>query len=213
MLSLKSFVFNPFQENTFVMSNENKECIIFDPGCYSSAEQNELSKYIEGEELKPILLVNTHCHIDHVLGNKFVTEKYEVPLWIHKEGLPLLQAAPVYGQTYGVQMLPSPHPEKFLDESDTVSLGKEKLQIIFVPGHSPGSICFYSKENKFLIGGDVLFYESIGRTDLPGGNHSQLLTHIKEKLFALDDDTVVYCGHGPETTIGHEKKHNPFLVS
>lgn len=212
MLNIKSFVFNPFQENTYILSNEKGECLIFDPGCYSSAEQNEISKFIKEQNLTPKLLINTHCHIDHVLGNNFIMEKYEIPLWMHKDELPLLHAAPVYGQTYGVQMTPSPEPEKFLDESNPLTFGEYELKIFHVPGHSPGSICFYYKENDLLICGDVLFYESIGRTDLPGGNHAQLLKNIKEKLFKLNDETVVYSGHGPETSIGHEKKHNPFLV-
>ena len=212
MLNVKSFVFNPFQENTYIIYNEDGNCIIFDPGCYSSDEQNEISEFIIEHKLTPQLLINTHCHIDHILGNKFIMEKYTIPLWIHKEDLTLLHAAPVYGKTYGVQMIPSPEPEKFLDENDTVKLGNHELQIFYVPGHSPGSICFYSKEYQFIIAGDVLFYESIGRTDLPGGNHEHLLKNIKEKLFKLNDETLVYSGHGPETTIGHEKKHNPFLA-
>lgn len=212
MLNVKLFVFNPFQENTYIIYNDKGDCLLFDPGCYTTAEQTEISVFIKEQNLTPKVLINTHCHIDHILGNRFIMEKYEVPLWIHKDDLTLLHAAPVYGQTYGVKMNPSPEPEKFLDENNTVTLGEFELQIIHIPGHSPGGICFYSKDNKFLIGGDVLFYESIGRTDLPGGNHEQLLKNIKEKLFKLNDDTIVYSGHGPETSIGHEKRHNPFLA-
>ena len=157
------------------------------------------------------MLVDTHAHIDHVLGNNFVFKTYNLKPVLHRNEIRILEAAPAIGAEWGVAVYPSPAPEKFLNEGDIVSFGNSRLKILFAPGHSPGSICLYSEEQSFMISGDVLFRESIGRTDLPGGDHETLLQSIRQKLFSLPDETTVYSGHGPETTIGHEKKYNPFV--
>jgi hydroxyacylglutathione hydrolase len=212
MLQIKVLTFNAVQENTYLLFNEFKECIIIDPGCYSDEEKEVFKVFIDKNELQPKMLINTHCHLDHVFGNKYVAETYKLTLQIHKDEEETLQMAPASGlifnlpfDNYGGELI-------FLKEGDTVSLRNDILKVIEAPGHSPGSICFYCETQKFIIGGDVLFYQSIGRTDLPGGNHESLLKNIKEKLFILPDDVKVYPGHGPATTIGDEKKHNPYLT-
>jgi len=211
MIQIKSFTFNPFYENTYILNDETQECIIIDPGCYERGEEEELAEFISTQKLKPVLLVNTHCHIDHVLGNNFVCKTFNLSPVLHEIEVKLLKAAPVYGADWGIAMPPSPLPEKFIDEGDTVCFGNSELKILFTPGHSPGSICLHNTDQKIIISGDVLFQQSIGRTDLPGGDFETLIRSIREKLFVLDDATTVYSGHGPQTTIGFEKKHNPFV--
>jgi len=212
MIQVKSFVCNPFQENTYLLYDETKECVIIDPGMYTGAEQNMVTRFISENSLTPTLLLNTHCHIDHVLGNKFVFDTYGLLPQFHEGELPVITSVPAYSAGMGIQYDVSPLPVTFLGEAGSVNFGNNTLEIVFAPGHSPAHICFYSAENSFLIGGDVLFYRSIGRTDLPGGNHNQLLQSIRENVFKLPDTCTVYPGHGPETTIGFEKQHNPFLT-
>lgn len=213
MIHVKGFTFNPFQENTYVLYDDTRECVIIDPGCYDPEEKLELTEFIKKEGLKPVKLLNTHCHIDHVLGNKYASETWSLELFIHKNEVVLLDSVESYGTTFGVFAEKSPAAAGFLNEGDMVVFGNSNLAVIFTPGHSPGSITFYSAEEKFLISGDVLFYQSIGRTDLPGGDYGTLIKSIKEKLLILPDETKVYSGHGPVTTIGAEKKLNPFLKS
>lgn len=210
-MQIEIFTFNPFQENTYVLFDETLECIIIDPGCYEADERATLANYIESKNLKPVALLNTHCHIDHVLGNRFVADKYKLLLQIPDGEQATLDATTVYGPTFGIHMDPSPQPGKLLSDNEIIKFGTTQLQCILAPGHSPASICFYNATEKILIGGDVLFYKSIGRTDLPGGNHQQLLNSIFTRLFILPDDVKVFPGHGIETSIGFEKRHNPFL--
>ena len=212
MVRVQSFVFNPFQENTFVLYDETKECIIIDPGCSDEQENLELRRFIDQQKLKVKLLVNTHCHIDHVLGNRFIRDTYKVNLLIHRAEEPVLKAAEVYAPSYGFHDYQHQAPDAFLEEGDMIVVGNQSFQVLLVPGHSPGHVAFYSENNRLLIGGDVLFYNSVGRTDLPGGNHHLLISSIHNKLFTLPDHVKVYPGHGPETTIGFEKKTNPFCA-
>jgi len=212
MIAIQSFTFNGFQENTYVVYDESQQCIIIDPGCYEQSEKLQLEQFIDDNGLKPIKLINTHCHIDHVLGNRFVAEKWGLDLEIHDLDLPTLHAVKEYCQLYGFHNYEeSPEPSHFLKEGDHIHFGNSTLNILYTPGHAPGHIVLHSKEQKFLIGGDVLFQMSIGRTDLPGGDYDTLISSIKEKLLPLDEDTKVFCGHGPSTTIGFEKVNNPFL--
>ncbi len=211
MITIQSFTFNPFQENTYVLYNEQKEAIIIDPGCYIREEENELNSFIVDKQLNPTQLINTHTHIDHVLGNAFVQHKFQLLPLMHKAELPVLRAIPAYAPNYGIKYQPSAEPESFLEEGDIVKLGEDELMVLFTPGHSPGSISFYSKVQQFVISGDVLFYRSIGRTDLTGGNYDVLIDSINTKLMTLPDDTIVYSGHGGTTTIGAEKMYNPFI--
>ncbi len=212
MFQIKVLTFNPVEENTYVLFNEFNECIIIDPGSYSDEEKEALKSFIEKNELQPKMLLNTHCHLDHVFGNKFISEEYKLSLQIHKKEEGLLQMAPASGLMFNLPFDNYKGELVFLREGDIVSLRNDQLEVIHAPGHSPGSICFYCEKQKFIIGGDVLFQNSIGRTDLPGGSHEDLIKNIREKLFKLPEDVKVYSGHGPATTIGEEMKFNPFLV-
>ena len=211
MLQVKFFTFSPIHENTYLLFNEHNKAIIIDPGCYFSAEQETLKKFMIEKGLEPVQLLNTHCHLDHVFGNKWVFDTWGLELYIHSGEAEMLKLSPLSGEKWGLPFESYSGPLHFLAEGDSVLLDDEELKIIFTPGHSPASICFYSEKHKILIGGDVLFRESIGRTDLPGGNHAQLLKSIREQLFVLSDDVIVYPGHGMPTTLGYEKQHNPFL--
>ncbi len=211
MIEIKSFTFNPFAENTYVLHDTaSKEALIIDPGCYEPEEQRSLADYIESKQLKVKKLLNTHAHIDHVLGNAWVKEKYGVNLYLHPSDEPTLRAVETYAPAYGFARFAPTTPDVQLKEDEPVSLGNEKLEVLFVPGHAPGHVAFYHAGQQFCINGDCLFQGSIGRTDLPGGDLDTLIRSIRTRLFTLPDETVVYCGHGPETTIGHEKKYNPF---
>ncbi len=211
MLTIKSFEFSPIQENTYILYNEFNDCIIIDPGCYFDAEKEELIAFITYNKLTPKMLINTHCHLDHVFGNKFISEKYNLTLKIHENEKAVLAFAPTSGLMYNMPFDNYKGEFILLSAGDTISLGKDVLKVLLVPGHSPGSLAFYCAEDKFVISGDALFKNSVGRSDLPGGNHEQLIKSIKENLLALPDDTVVYSGHGPVTIVGDEKKNNPYL--
>jgi glyoxylase-like metal-dependent hydrolase (beta-lactamase superfamily II) len=211
MLTVKSFEFNPVQENTYVLFNEKDACCIIDPGCYFGNERTALQEFIDQQGLTPRLLLNTHCHLDHVFGNKFVYETWGLPLHLHEKEQPVLARAPEAGLLWGMPFENYRGELVFLSPGSPVTLGDDELTVLFLPGHSPGSVGFYCKEQGFIIGGDVLFRGSIGRTDLPGGDHETLLRSIREQLWPLPDETVVHPGHGEPTTIGWEKKHNPFL--
>lgn len=211
MLKVKVFSFSPVQENTYVLYNEHNKAIIIDPGCYFSAEQETLKNFIKDTKLEPVRLLNTHCHLDHVFGNKWVHETWGLELYIHQGEKQMLELAPLSGERWGLPFQNYEGPLHYLEAGDEVLLDQDRLSVILAPGHSPASICFYCKEQGFVIGGDVLFRESIGRTDLPGGDHETLLTSIRTQLFTLPDTTEVFPGHGSPTTIGHEKENNPFL--
>jgi len=211
MIKIKSFTFNPFEENTFVLHDHTGEAVIIDPGCYERDEQLELSDYIDTNGLKPVKLLNTHAHLDHMLGNNFIAGHYHLQLEMHEKDVDLLMAATVYGQMWGINPEPSPRPGVLLAEGDVVRFGISELLVLYTPGHSQGSISFFSDAERFAIVGDVLFNSSIGRTDLPGGNYEELMSSIREKLLPLGDDVKIYCGHGPVTSIGYEKRYNPFL--
>lgn len=211
MISIQQFTFNPVRENTYILFDETRECVIIDPGMYDAEEQNIVVDFIKEKDLAPVLLLNTHCHYDHVFGNKFVFDQWGLKPQFHKGELPVLQAIPGYAPQMGLHYELSPEPEVFLEETGVVAFGKSRLELIFAPGHSPAHLCFYAAADNFLIGGDVLFYYSIGRTDLPGGDHLQLINSIRNNLFILPDNCKVYPGHGQATTIGFEKQHNPYL--
>jgi hydroxyacylglutathione hydrolase len=211
MLQIKSFVFSPIQENTYVLYNGQKECAIIDPGCYFEEEKEALNSFIDENGLKPLLLLNTHCHLDHVFGNKLIAETYGLTLHLHEKEKQVLAFAPASGLMYNMPFDNYAGEFIVLKEGDNIQLGSDELKVIEAPGHSPGHVCFYCEKQGFIIAGDVLFQRSIGRSDLPGGNHQTLLDSIRKKLFVLPDETIVYSGHGELTTIGDEKKYNPFL--
>ena len=212
MITIKTFVFNSFQENTYILFDESKSCIIVDPGMNSSNEETTLQDYILQNKLKPTAMINTHCHIDHVLGCKFVKDTYKVPFYIHPDEVPVLDNAIEFGEMFGLHVEAPPTPDKYLNQGDKYIFGVSELQIMHVPGHSPGSITLYSAPDNFIITGDVLFYGSIGRTDLPGGDYQTLIDNIKSKILVLPREVKAFPGHGPYTTIGDEYDTNPFLV-
>jgi hydroxyacylglutathione hydrolase len=211
VLHIHTFTFGPFQENTYILSNEKKKAIIIDPGMYEIAEFDRFFKYIETEKLQPTLLVNTHTHLDHIFGNAAVKHKFKTPFTFHALDRPVFDGAKQAGAMYGLEFVTSPEPDYYIDENKMLPFEEDNFQILFTPGHSPGSICLYNKEQQFVISGDVLFQMSIGRSDLPGGNHETLLQSIHSQLFALPDEVKVYSGHGPMTTIGFERMNNPFV--
>jgi len=212
MPKIKKFVVNPVQENTFLLYDHTKECIVVDAGFYYPEEEKEADHYIKQYGLSLKKLVNTHCHFDHMMGIEYMRNKYNVEFAAHPDESFWVEKVVDQATLFGFEMEPVRPPDTYLSEEDTIKFGHTELKIIHVPGHSPGHIVLYEENEGILMGGDVLFYGSIGRTDLPGGDYNTLISAIKTKLFTLPDDTVVYCGHGPETTIGFEKKHNLFLT-
>jgi hydroxyacylglutathione hydrolase len=211
MLTVSSFTFGPFRENTYILHDETKHCVIIDPGCFTASEQAELRQFIEKSTLVPVLLLNTHCHVDHVAGNAFVCSMYKLLPVIHKNDLVVLQSQERVSAMYGLPCDLSPMPKRFLEDGEAISFGNSELEVIFTPGHAPGHVVFYSSANKFVVNGDVLFNGSVGRTDLPLGDFATLEHSIRTRMYTLPDETTVYCGHGPVTTIGYEKKNNPFV--
>ena len=211
-MQIRVFTFNQFFENTIIVFDKTKECVIIDPGCYTISEKDTLQKYISTNNLIPVKLINTHCHIDHILGNNFIAKTYDLELEMNANDMELIKSSNEIAQLYGfTDYEMSPLPKKFLNEGDTLEFGNSQFKILFTPGHAPGHISLYSEKDGLLISGDVLFNNSIGRTDLPGGNYDLLIESIKNKILILNDNTIVYCGHGPSTTIGNERLNNPFL--
>lgn len=212
MIEIKSFVFNPFMENTYILYDETKEAIIIDPGCYEKEEQKQLADFVKANDLKVVKLLNTHGHIDHVLGNQWVKDFYKVKLFIHPKDEETLKSVEVYAPAYGFANYVNSKPDEYIHEGEQVTFGNSTLDILFAPGHAPGHIVFFKKDQNICIGGDVLFDGSIGRTDLPGGDLDTLIKSIHEQIFPLGDDMIVYSGHGGPTTVGKEKISNPFCA-
>ena len=212
MLTIESLTFGPFQENTYIVSDDTGDGLIVDPGCYTKEEQIALYQYVTDNEINITKIINTHRHIDHVLGNQIVKSNYRVPLAIPLGEKDVLAAVKVYASNYGFPNYQEAEVDEYITEQDLVSFGNSQLQVLFVPGHSPGHLAFYHADSAVCLGGDVLFQGSIGRTDLPGGDFETLINSIHEKMFTLPDEVVVYCGHGPPTSIGEEKATNPFCA-
>lgn len=211
-MQIRQFTFNPFQENTYIVYNDEKEAMIIDPGCYTEDEEKILDKFIVSNGLIVKLLVNTHLHIDHVFGNAFVEEKYHVKASANRDDEFWIAGMEDQAKMFGIPLLRNPPTiGQYIKEGDQLSLGSETFLVFQVPGHSPGSIVLYNERNSCIFVGDVLFENSIGRTDFMGSSYQSLIEGIQEKLLTLPENTVVYCGHGPSTTIGREKKGNPFL--
>lgn len=210
-MSVQSFTVNPFAENTYVCHSRG-EAVVLDPGCANARERQAVLGYLKDQNLTVKHLLLTHAHIDHIIDCAFFAQHFGLAFQMHAADVPLLENALSQAALFGVHMDPPPPPGTLLTEADTLTFGDATWQILHCPGHSPGSICFYDAAAGYVIGGDVLFQGSIGRTDLWGGNLQTLLSAIKTKLFPLPDETVVHPGHGPKTTIGQERRSNPFLV-
>ncbi len=212
MITVKSFAFNPFSENTYVLYDQSKSAVIIDPGCYTAQEEQVLLDFIKANALRVEKVLLTHAHIDHILGLNFIEQTFNLKPYLHKLDLEvLMKMSPMAAQMYGIALKPCSEPEGFIQEGDLIQFGAASLEVLFTPGHAPGHVVFVSHEDKFVIGGDVLFQGSIGRTDFPNSNHQDLIDSIQKKLFMLGDDYVVYTGHGASTTIGEEKQSNPFV--
>jgi hydroxyacylglutathione hydrolase len=213
MIKVQKFVFNPFQENSYLLYDETGECILIDMGSYTVEEKKEVMYFIENNKLDPVKIVNTHCHVDHLLGNSFFKNKYKLPVAAHAADEFLVAGAVEHGKIFGFEVEEPPGIDDYLEEGMNLHFGDSFLEILHVPGHSPGSVALYSEADQFVITGDALFSGSIGRTDLPGGDYETLILSIKNKLMTLPDAVIVYSGHGPESTIGEESRSNPFLSS
>lgn len=211
MLQVHTLTFNPFSENTYILSDDTKACVIIDPGCFEANEEVALVSYLQKLDLRPEKILLTHGHIDHIFGLKFCKESFQVPIFAHEGDLAAIKLLPQICPRYGLPSREAPLPEHFLNEGGQVTFGNSSLDVIFTPGHSPGSISFYHAAQNFIIGGDVLFQQSIGRSDLPGGDYPTLEKTIREKFYTLPEETVVYPGHGPSTTIGFEMRNNMFV--
>ena len=210
-LNIRIFHFNPIQVNTLVCYDETKNGVIVDPGICSHEEQQMLLDFITKECITVKYIINTHPHIDHVVGNAFCTATFNAPLVMHEEGMPVYKNAPKDGAAFGFPACEYPLPNLFINEGESLNFGNQSWSVLYTPGHCAGSICLYDKKNRFVIVGDVLFAGSIGRTDLPTGNFNLLIQNIKEKLLTLEDDVLVISGHAENTTIGNEKMYNPYL--
>lgn len=211
-MHIQAFIFGLFQENTYVVHDDTGSGAIFDPGCYDRSEQEELLQYIENQNISIDKIINTHCHIDHVLGNDFAKRQFQAPLYIPALEKPVYRSVQVYAASYGFPQYREAEVDGYLSEEDELVIGETSWKILFVPGHSPGHLAFFQEEAKVCLGGDVLFNGSIGRTDLPGGDYQTLINSIHQQIFSLGDDVTVYSGHGPSTTVGHEKQTNPFCA-
>lgn len=208
-MNVQTFTFNGFQENTSIVYTDSKDAVIIDPGCFDQQEQQELTAFIQSKNLRVHAILNTHCHIDHILGNAFCVETFQVDLIAHKEELFTLSLAERSAQLYGIPgFIPSPEPTRYITDNEIIQFGDIQFQVIFGPGHSVGHVAFYNQQAQILIGGDILFRGSFGRTDLPGGSIDILKKTIHERIFTLPENTIVYPGHGPTTTIGEEKRTN-----
>ncbi len=211
-MNIHTLPLNPWQVNTYILSDETNECVIIDPGCFSEEEQQQLTGFISDNGLKPVRLLHTHLHLDHVFGTRFVSEEYNLKPEAHPDDEFFIGITKEYASLFGVTIDEDPPPlGNYLNDGDEVKFGNSTLTVIHIPGHSPGGVTFYNEKEGILIAGDVLFRDSTGRTDLPGGDYDTLISNIKNKLLTLPENTVVYPGHGPSTTIGYEKKNNQFL--
>jgi glyoxylase-like metal-dependent hydrolase (beta-lactamase superfamily II) len=211
MLEVTYFTFSPFAENTYLLTDSNtRKTVVIDAGCYQPQEEAELKAHIESRGLEIVALWHTHCHLDHVFGAEFVRKTWRVEAYAHPLEAKQMEAFPTAAQMYGIPNIKPSRIDKLLPESGELHLGNSRVEILYVPGHSPGHLAFYAPKEGFCISGDVLFRGSVGRTDLPFGNASTLMLSIHNKIFKLPDETVIYSGHGQPTTVGHEKRTNPF---
>lgn len=211
-MTIRTFHFNPIQVNTMVLADEETgEAVIVDPGNCNLYEDSQLREYINEHNLLVKYIINTHPHIDHIAGNDWCVKEYRVPLYFHAAGMPIYEKAFAYAAAFGIEQSAFPLPTAFLKEDDVIRFGNHQLQVLYTPGHCDGSVSFWDKVDKFVICGDLIFEGGVGRSDLPTGNEELLLQMIREKIMVLDNETVIYPGHGPQTTVGHEKINNPYI--
>lgn len=210
-LYIKTLVYNAFQVNTYVIYDESGNTLVVDPACYTTKEQEHLADFISDNNLTIRFMVNTHCHVDHVLGNGFIYKTYGIKPMIHRSGLVFYENLVIQANTFGFEVDNVIYPDQYLEDGDEIILGDERLTVSYTPGHAEGSICLVYKKGKWIVTGDLLFYMSIGRTDLPTGSLETLLASVRNKVFIYSDDYIIYPGHGQSTSLGFERKHNPYL--
>ena len=211
-MEIKTFHFNPIMVNTYIVSDETGEAVIVDPGNCQAYEDVQIRDYVTSKNLKIKYLVNTHPHIDHIMGNPWCVAEYHPQVLMHEAGMKIYKKAFAYAAAFGLEVEKMPDPDYYLQEGDDVIFGNQHLKVLYTPGHCDGSICLYSAENKLIFTGDLIFELSVGRSDLPTGNEALLLQSIREKILTLDDEVTILSGHGDPTTVGRERKENPFLV-
>lgn len=211
MITVKSFICNPFQENTYILFDETKECVIVDAGCYSANEQEAIDSFIAENELVPVKLLNTHGHIDHIAGIEYLSKKYGIELYIHADEIDNIHRSSAMGAAWGFNITVPTCKVNFIEANGTVTFGKTTLKVVELPGHTKGGVGFYNEEQKIIILGDTLFRGSIGRTDLPGGDYEKIIHSIIKNLLPLGDEVRYYSGHGESSTLGHERRYNPFV--
>ncbi len=211
MIVVQSFTFNLFEEKTFVVWDETGEGVIIDPGCHAQSERDKLIRFIEEKKITLRFLLNTHGHIDHIVGNEFVKKQWNLPFIAHKFIVKEIEKAKEYGHLYEMALSNPPFPDEYADAGSKILFGNTVFDVLYTPGHALSHISFYEAASKSLFSGDVLFQMGIGRWDLPGGNVEVLLESIRAQLLPLPPETVVYCGHGDTTTIGLEKRMNPYI--
>jgi len=211
MISIETFVFNTFMVNAYLLHDETGEAVIVDPACADEQEEDQLTGFLQKHNLKLVKNINTHCHIDHILGNAFIEGKFGLKPEYHQASAPFFYTAKEIAVSFGYRIDHIPDAGAYLKDEEVIRWGTSELKVLYTPGHADGSICLYNEEQDFILTGDVLFRDSVGRTDLPTGNMDVLIASIREKIYSLPDETVVYPGHGPETEIGYEKQHNPFV--
>ena len=211
-MEIKTFHFNPIMVNTYILSDETGEAIIVDPGNCQTYEDEQIREYVASKNLKIKYIINTHPHIDHIAGNPWCMAEYHPELLMHEAGMPIYNKAFAYAAAFGLETEKMPAPDRFLQEGDVVTFGNQKLTVLYTPGHCDGSICLYSADNKLIITGDLIFELSVGRSDLPTGNEALLQQSIREKILPLPDEVTILSGHGGPTTVGRERRGNPYLA-
>jgi glyoxylase-like metal-dependent hydrolase (beta-lactamase superfamily II) len=211
MITVKTFICNPFQENTYILYDETGECVIVDAGCYGPDEQENIDSFIAGNNLKPVKLLNTHGHIDHIAGIEYLSKKYGIELYIHADDVDNINRSATMGAAWGFNIQVPTCKVNFVEENDKVTFGTSTLKVIALPGHTKGGVGYYNDEQKIIMVGDTLFRGSIGRTDLPGGDYETIIRSIIKNLLPLGDEVRYYSGHGESSTLGHERRYNPFV--
>ena len=212
-MEVYKFIFNPIDANTYVITDGSGECAVIDCGCYDPGEFDELNSFILEKKLKPVLLLNTHCHLDHIFGDIFMLGSYNLRAFCHMDDIPNRKYARTHAEFFGLKMKDPPEPQGFLTDGQIVSFGETELKVIHVPGHSAGSVALHCEKEGDVFTGDTLFSGSIGRTDLPGGNFETIINSIRTRLFTLPGNTIIYPGHMEDTSVGRERDTNPFFIA
>lgn len=211
MITVKTFICNPFHENTYILYDETGECVIVDAGCYTPDEQESIDSFIAGNNLRPVKLLNTHGHIDHIAGIEYLSKKYKIKLYMHADDVDNINRSVAMGAAWGFNIQVPSCEVNFVEGNDNVTFGNSTLKVIALPGHTKGGVGYYNAEQKIIMVGDTLFRGSIGRTDLPGGDYETIIRSIIKNLLPLGDEVRYYSGHGESSTLGHERRYNPFV--